>query len=155
MRGQMIGWHHRLNGHEFELGPGDGERQGCLACCIHGVAKSQTWLSDWTTTKMCQVASVIFDSLWPCGLQPARLFCLCDSPGENTGVGCHSALQGIFPTRGLNLSITSLGLAGDCLNMIYLRNATSKMVCFPVNGFSYVLGGSDSKESVCNAGDLC
>ena len=27
-----------------------------------------------------------------------------DSPGENTGVGCHALLQGIFPTQGLNLS---------------------------------------------------
>ena len=35
---EMVGWHHRLNGHEFEQAPGDGEGQGSLA--IHGVAKS-------------------------------------------------------------------------------------------------------------------
>ena len=29
----MVGWHHRLNGHEFEQAPGDGEGQGHLACC--------------------------------------------------------------------------------------------------------------------------
>ena len=29
----MIGWHHQLNGHEFEQTPGDGEEQGNLACC--------------------------------------------------------------------------------------------------------------------------
>ena len=29
----MVGWHHQLNGHEFEESPGDGERQGGLACC--------------------------------------------------------------------------------------------------------------------------
>ena len=29
----MIGWHHRLNGHEFEQTPGDSEGQGSLACC--------------------------------------------------------------------------------------------------------------------------
>ena len=29
----MVGWHHRLNGHEFELAPGDSEGQGSLACC--------------------------------------------------------------------------------------------------------------------------
>ena len=29
----MIGWHHRLNGHEFEQTPGDGEGQGSLVCC--------------------------------------------------------------------------------------------------------------------------
>ena len=28
-----------------------------------------------------------------------------DSPGKNTGVGCHSLLQGIFPTQGLNLDL--------------------------------------------------
>ena len=29
----MIGWHHQLNGHEFEQTPGDSEGQGTLACC--------------------------------------------------------------------------------------------------------------------------
>ena len=33
--------------------------------------------------------SVLSDSLWPHGLQPARLFCLWDSPGKNTGMGCN------------------------------------------------------------------
>ena len=28
-----------------------------------------------------------------------------DSPGKNTGVGCHALLQGIFPTQGLNLCV--------------------------------------------------
>ena len=35
------------------------------------------------------------------GLHPARLLCPWDSPGKNTGVGCH-VLQGIFLTQGLN-----------------------------------------------------
>ena len=30
---EMVGWHHRLSGHEFEQTPGDGEGQGSLACC--------------------------------------------------------------------------------------------------------------------------
>ena len=30
------------------------------------------------------------------------LLCPWDSPGRNTGVGCHSLLQGVFPTQGLN-----------------------------------------------------
>ena len=29
--GKMIGWHHKFNGHVFELAPGDGEGQGSLA----------------------------------------------------------------------------------------------------------------------------
>ena len=30
---EMVGWHHQLNGHEFEQTPGDRERQKSLACC--------------------------------------------------------------------------------------------------------------------------
>ena len=30
---EMVGWHHRLNGHEFEKAPGVGDGQGSLACC--------------------------------------------------------------------------------------------------------------------------
>ena len=30
---EMVGWHHLLNGNEFEQSPGDGEGQGSLACC--------------------------------------------------------------------------------------------------------------------------
>ena len=30
---EMVGWHHQLNGQEFEQTPGDGEGQGSLACC--------------------------------------------------------------------------------------------------------------------------
>ena len=37
----------------------------------------------------------------PHGLYPTRLLCPWDSPGENTGVGCHSLLQGIFPHPGI------------------------------------------------------
>ena len=33
MEDEMVGWHHRLNGHEFEQTLGDGEGQGSLACC--------------------------------------------------------------------------------------------------------------------------
>ena len=31
--GEMVGWHHRLNGHEFEQTLGDSEGQGSLMCC--------------------------------------------------------------------------------------------------------------------------
>ena len=30
---EMVGWHHQLDGHEFEEAPGVGDRQGGLACC--------------------------------------------------------------------------------------------------------------------------
>ena len=46
--------------------------------------------------------SVVSDSLQPHVLWPARLLCPRDSPGKNTGVGCHFLLQGIFWTQGSN-----------------------------------------------------
>ena len=39
---------------------------------------------------------------------PARLLCPWDSPGKDTGVGCHAFCQGIFPTRGWNLHLLCL-----------------------------------------------
>ena len=39
----MVGWYHRLNGHEFEQAPGDGK--GSLACC------SPWGHKDWDTTE--------------------------------------------------------------------------------------------------------
>ena len=30
---EMVGWHHQLNGHEFEQASGDGEGQESLTCC--------------------------------------------------------------------------------------------------------------------------
>jgi len=31
--GEMVGWHHQFNGHEFEQTPENGEGQGSLVCC--------------------------------------------------------------------------------------------------------------------------
>ena len=41
---EMVGWHHRLNGHEFEQAPGGGDREAWRAA-VHGAAKSGTRLS--------------------------------------------------------------------------------------------------------------
>ena len=44
---EMVGWHHQLDGHEFEqaLGVGDGPTAAWRAA-VHGVTKSQTQLSE-------------------------------------------------------------------------------------------------------------
>ena len=53
--------------------------------------------------------SVVSDSLGiPMDGSPPRLLCPWDSPGKNTGVGCHALPQGIFPTQGSNLSLLCL-----------------------------------------------
>ena len=60
--------------------PEAGQAQGRSRCCL--VARSCPTL------------------LQPGGLQPAGLLCPQGFPGKNTGVSCHSLLQGIFPTQG-------------------------------------------------------
>ena len=58
----MVGWHHQLNGHEFESAPGIGDGQGSLVCAVHGVAKSRTRQSDRTavTTKIANKLLMLF-----------------------------------------------------------------------------------------------
>ena len=51
----------------------------------------------------------MFNSLQPHGLQPARLLSSWDSPGKNTGAGCHALLQGIFPTQVSNSGLLHSG----------------------------------------------
>ena len=48
---KMVGWHHQLNGHEFEQAPGVGDGQGSHRAAVHGVSKNWTWQSDWTELK--------------------------------------------------------------------------------------------------------
>ena len=43
---EMAGWHHQLNGREFERTLGVGDGQGGLACCNSWGRKSRTQLSD-------------------------------------------------------------------------------------------------------------
>ena len=84
--------------------PGKFHRQRSLA--VHGAAKSQTRLTTVTTLclfhafwiksvccRCCCVTSVVANSVWPHRRQPTRLPHPWDSPGQNTGVGCHFLLQ--------------------------------------------------------------
>ena len=46
----MVGWHHRLDGHEFEQAPGDRKGQGSLACCsLWGRKESDP--TEWLNNK--------------------------------------------------------------------------------------------------------
>ena len=56
---------------------------------------------------MCSVASVV-SSCATHGLETRRLLCPWDSPGKNTGVGCHVLLQGTFQIQGLNQHLLHL-----------------------------------------------
>ena len=69
-----------------------------LVCVFSGLSCGEQFELD-----ACMLSCfVLSDSLGPHGLQPARLLCPWDSPGKNTGAGCHAYLRGIFPTQGWN-----------------------------------------------------
>ena len=70
------------------------------------------------------------NSLWPHGLQSARLLCPWDFPGKNTGVGCQFLLQGIFPTQGLNPRLLCL-LHQQILYQGTTWEAQAKVDCRP------------------------
>ena len=49
---EMVGWHHRLNAHEFEQTLQDGEGRGSLACCSPwGLKESDT--AEWLNNNWC------------------------------------------------------------------------------------------------------
>ena len=53
---EMVGWHHQLDGHEFEQAPGYGHGQGSLACCSPWGRRAR---HDWGTEQQQQKLSVM------------------------------------------------------------------------------------------------
>ena len=89
--------------------------------------------------------SVVTDSFRPHGLRPTRLLCPWDSPGENTGVGCHAFLRGIFPTQGSNPGLP------HCRRTLYCLSRQHTLVgdLFQVDSCQLRIvssGGSEPKE---------
>ena len=82
------------------------------SCIVQGSLLSDLWWpkekGEKKTVNICTcLGAQLCPTLWPYGLSPARHICTWgfstrDSPGENTGVGCHTLLQGIVTTQGLN-----------------------------------------------------
>ena len=82
---EVVGWHHRLNGHQFEQALGDGEGQGSLACCSpwgrkeldmpEGLSTAHTRTHTHIMYVLCIMlsCSVVSDPLRPLGLQSTRL----------------------------------------------------------------------------------
>ena len=54
---EMVGWHHQLNGHEFEQAPGVGEGLGSLACCSPwGHSVRHDWVTELILRERSQTA---------------------------------------------------------------------------------------------------
>ena len=87
------------------------QQGGSAVCSSQGKKKSQGTFGQIIYTARSDpvllfgLLKLCLTLLWPRGLQPARLLCPWGSPGKNTGVGCHSLLQCIFPTQRWNLHL--------------------------------------------------
>ena len=86
-------------------------------------------------------AWVLSHSLQPHGLWPTRLLCWWDFPDKNTGVGCHSLLQEIFPTQGLNLHFLHWHI--DSLPLHHLGTASAIKT-----GFFFFFNGKCRKDKI-------
>ena len=77
--------------------------------------------------------SVVSDSCYPIDCSTARLLCSWDSPGKNTGVGCHFLLQGIFLTQESNLGLL------HCRQTLYQLNYEgSPYICIYTHTQTYI-----------------
>ena len=54
----MVGWHHKLDGHEVEQAPGVGEAQGSLACCSRWGCKELDMTERLNNAKLFSLTSV-------------------------------------------------------------------------------------------------
>ena len=124
--------------------------QGAWWAAVSGVAQSRTRLkrlsssssSIYINTCVCVSHSVVSDSLWPHEL--SRFHCPWNSPGKNTGVGCHSLLQEIFLTHGSNLSLPCcrqilyhLSHHGSPINTHTCTNAVKDKILKRIIGINY------------------
>ena len=50
---EMVGWHHWLNGHEFEKAPGNGKGQGSLVCCSPWGRKESDMMEQLNNNNLC------------------------------------------------------------------------------------------------------
>ena len=120
-----------------------------MVCMLTGVGNSKRCSQIW---KESERHSVVSDSLWP-----HELYSPWNSPGQNTGVGCLSLLQGIFPTQGLNPGLL------HCRRILYQLSHKENLrmlewVAFPFSkgsswprnwsGFSCITGGFSTSWAI-------
>ena len=78
----------------YNILPNDVPDSYFISFSFSAFSKTQTW--------MCLVTQSCPPLCSPIGCSPSGSSVRGDSPGKNTGVGCHVLLEGIFPTQGLN-----------------------------------------------------
>ena len=91
------------------------------------------------------------DSVRPQGWQPTRLPCPWDSPGKNTGVGCHFLLQcmKVKRQREVAQSCPTLSDPTDCSLPGYSTHGISQARVLEWVAIAFSLDGASGQESVC------
>ena len=89
--------------------------------------------------------NIVSDSLQPHGLYPARIPCLKNFLGNNTGADSHFLFQGIIPTQGSNLCLSSPALAGRFFTTI----ATWETCGVSYKGTTFIGSEPHPDDSVC------
>ena len=70
---EIVGWHHQLDGHEFEQTPGDSEGQESLACCSPWGHKDKATGHDWATEQQPLSFRTPSCLLWSSSVPPVSL----------------------------------------------------------------------------------
>ena len=70
---EMVGWHHQVNGHEFEQALGDSEGQGSLACC-NPWGRKEPDITEWLNNKILSECVILRKKLFFAAL---GLCCFC------------------------------------------------------------------------------
>ena len=99
--------------------------------------------------RCCLVTSVVSKSMRPCGLQPSRLLCPWDSLDDSTGVGCHAALQGIFPLQAGSLPLSHQGSPYILKHLLYKH-----LYMYGASLVAQLVKNPSAMRETCNAGDL-
>ena len=143
----MVGWHQRLDGHEFEQAPGAGDGQGGLACCSPRGRKEPD-----TTERLNNDSQMTEGKLEK---QPCLPFCIRES--KTPGNKPTKEAEDLY-SRGYKTSMKEIkddtSRWRDILCSWIGRINVIKMTIMPDHNAPVFPGGSDGKESTCNAGNL-
>ena len=111
----MIGWHHRLNGHEFEQVLEVGEEQGSLACCSpwsHKESDMTEWLNWAEISNLLSLFKIDFPPLRVNLSEHRKGHHQCWGQGEARGVGPFSSCLQSFPASG-SFQMSQFFASGD------------------------------------------
>ena len=97
---EMVGWHHQLNGHDFERAPEDDDGQGSLVCFSPWDQKSRAWLRKWTTTSTWLVPPWCRHSFR--SQHPRLSTYWCFNPGIFLGETVRAWSERLFPVKSMS-----------------------------------------------------